>query len=264
MNIYETILSQLKTRFSNLGLGDSVLERVAKQLAGTVDKEELIAPAVDGAEGYLKMMQAELDRVRGEKSGLQKELEELKNAEKERTESEAKAKKAQQEEAAKKLKEEEAAKKARTAAERDKTPQETTEQIIERILKERLDGMAQEYSKQTKKQQEEIEKLNERIRQADEAKAAAEHMASCKKTARELGISEAYDPVIVSFATTAKDHASFEQMAKSFKQSLVDDTASSATPPQTAEQKEEKEAEAIASLIDEGTRKIVDAGKASK
>lgn len=60
----DKILQQLKTKYSNLGLSVKTLEGFAEQLATTVTEETQIEGAVHGAEFYLKIAQAEADRVR--------------------------------------------------------------------------------------------------------------------------------------------------------------------------------------------------------
>lgn len=60
----DKILQQLKTKYSNLGLSVKTLEGFAEQLANQVTEESQIEGAVQGAEFYLKIAQAEADRVR--------------------------------------------------------------------------------------------------------------------------------------------------------------------------------------------------------
>jgi len=60
----DKILQQLKTKYSNLGLSVKTLEGFAEQLANGVTDETQIEGAVQGAEFYLKIAQAEADRVR--------------------------------------------------------------------------------------------------------------------------------------------------------------------------------------------------------
>lgn len=73
------ILDALKTKYANLGVSDSVLDRVAENLAKTVTEEDGIEAAVSSAEivSLLKAIQGEGDRLRSEKASLTKELEEL-------------------------------------------------------------------------------------------------------------------------------------------------------------------------------------------
>lgn len=74
----EKIFNALKTKYSNFGFGDKALEGVAESLARTVTKEEDIETAVSGVEPLLKSLQPQFDQLRNEKSGLQKQLDELK------------------------------------------------------------------------------------------------------------------------------------------------------------------------------------------
>ncbi|WP_159461426.1 hypothetical protein [Dysgonomonas massiliensis] len=57
---------------------DSAFNGVADTLEKTITDESQIENAVAGVEGYMKLIQGESDRVRGEKATLQKELDELK------------------------------------------------------------------------------------------------------------------------------------------------------------------------------------------
>lgn len=72
------ILNALKTKYSNLGFGDKAFDGVASYLSGSVTEESQIETAIAGVESLLKSFQGEADKVRGEKSNLQKELDELK------------------------------------------------------------------------------------------------------------------------------------------------------------------------------------------
>ena len=77
----EKILLALKTKYAALGLGDKVLDGVAESLSRTVSDEAGVETAVDGVEPLLKSFQSNYDQLRNEKSGLQKELDELKKGE---------------------------------------------------------------------------------------------------------------------------------------------------------------------------------------
>lgn len=72
------VLASLKTKYSNLGLSEKTLDGYAEKLAENIKEESEIENVVSGAEWMLKLAQAETDKVRGEKSQLQKQLEELK------------------------------------------------------------------------------------------------------------------------------------------------------------------------------------------
>ena len=77
----EKILSELKTKYKNLGLSDETYEGVANQLALSVKEETEIATAVTGAEGLLKSIQKYADSrvtsVKTEADTLKKKLEEM-------------------------------------------------------------------------------------------------------------------------------------------------------------------------------------------
>lgn len=74
----DKILSALKTKFSNLGFGEKALSGVADYLISTITEEAQIETAISGVENLLKAFQGDIDRVRTEKSDLQKQYEELK------------------------------------------------------------------------------------------------------------------------------------------------------------------------------------------
>lgn len=80
MTIEQLLLASLKTKYSNLGLGDKILSGYAASLAKTVKDEKDIETAVAGVEDQLKIYQSILDSHNTKLSGLQKELEELKKA----------------------------------------------------------------------------------------------------------------------------------------------------------------------------------------
>lgn len=255
------ILSSLKTKYAHLGLGDNILERMAESLAPSVTSEEQIETAVSGVESYLKLMQTEFDKFRNEKSGLQKELDKLQKDAEARRKAEEEAKKKAEEETAKKAEEEARRKAEKEANEGNTPPAETTEQIVARLLEANNAKIAKSYEEKLSAQQAEIKTLTDRLKADDEARQQAERAADFKARAKNLGIATAYDSVVASFIATSKDADDFESKIKSFKQSLTDDGSKSATPPDTPQQKQEKENEAIASLINEGTRKIVEQSK---
>lgn len=72
------ILSQLKTKYSNLGFGEKAFDGVADYLSKTVTEESQIEAAIAGVEPLLKAFQGDVDKVRTEKSELQKQYDELK------------------------------------------------------------------------------------------------------------------------------------------------------------------------------------------
>jgi len=74
----DKILSALKTKYSNLGFGEKAFSGVADYLISTITEEAQIETAISGVENLLKAFQGDIDRVRTEKSDLQKQYEELK------------------------------------------------------------------------------------------------------------------------------------------------------------------------------------------
>lgn len=74
----EKILVALKTKYKTFGFGDKAFDGVADYLSKTVAEESQIETAISGGEGLLKAFQENIDTVRNEKSGLQKQLDELK------------------------------------------------------------------------------------------------------------------------------------------------------------------------------------------
>jgi hypothetical protein len=74
----EKILVALKTKYKTLGFSEKAFDGVADYLSKTVTEESQIETAISGVEGLLKSFQGDVDFVRNEKSGLQKQLDELK------------------------------------------------------------------------------------------------------------------------------------------------------------------------------------------
>lgn len=74
----EKILVALKTKYKTFGFSEKAFDGVADYLSKTVTEESQIETAIDGVEGLFKGFQGDVDFVRNEKSGLQKQLDELK------------------------------------------------------------------------------------------------------------------------------------------------------------------------------------------
>ena len=74
----DKILVALKTKYKTFGFGDKAFDGVADYLSKTVTEEGQIETAIGGVEGLLKAFQGDIDTVRNEKSGLQRQLDELK------------------------------------------------------------------------------------------------------------------------------------------------------------------------------------------
>lgn len=72
------ILQALKTKYKNLGFGDKAFDGVADHLSKTITEETQIDTAVAEVETLLKAFQGDNDKLRGERTNLQKELDELK------------------------------------------------------------------------------------------------------------------------------------------------------------------------------------------
>jgi hypothetical protein len=75
----QKILDALKTRYSNLGLGDKALDGVASFLEKTVTDEANIDTVVagDNVSAMLKAMQSSFDSLRGRNTELQRQLDEI-------------------------------------------------------------------------------------------------------------------------------------------------------------------------------------------
>lgn len=114
----EKIASELRNRYSNLGLGDKAFHGVASFLEKTVTREEDIADAVaaDDVRALLTAIQGETDRLRADKSAAEKALKEARENAKETEESEVAAllKQMQAEQAALKAELEQSRKETRT------------------------------------------------------------------------------------------------------------------------------------------------------
>lgn len=74
----EKIINALKTKYSNLGFGQKVFDGVASYLEKTVTEDSQIETVVTGVEPLLKAFQSDVDKIRTEKSSLQKQFDEYK------------------------------------------------------------------------------------------------------------------------------------------------------------------------------------------
>lgn len=72
------IKEALKTKYAALGLSEEVFDGVAESLEKTVTEESQIETAIAGVEKILQSFQKVADQMRNEKSGLQKQLDDLK------------------------------------------------------------------------------------------------------------------------------------------------------------------------------------------
>lgn len=75
----ETVLKTLKQEYPNLGLSEKVLDGVADILKETITEESKLIETVKGVETLLKNLQSDVDKERGQKVALQKELNDLKS-----------------------------------------------------------------------------------------------------------------------------------------------------------------------------------------
>lgn len=98
--MFEKILQELKTKYKNLGLSETILKVMAETLAKTVEKEEEVENAVAGVEGQMKIYQSFADQNRT----LQTEISNLKKGSEGKTEEQkaAEAKAAKEKEEAEK------------------------------------------------------------------------------------------------------------------------------------------------------------------
>lgn len=87
--MFEKILKELKTKYANLGLSETILKVMAETLAKTVEKEEEVETAVAGVEGQMKIYQSFADQNRT----LQTEITNLKKAGEGKTEEKKEEKK---------------------------------------------------------------------------------------------------------------------------------------------------------------------------
>jgi chromosome segregation ATPase len=71
------IKEALKTAYKNAGFSDKALDGLAEHLATSVTEESQIEQAITGVEPLLKVFQSETDRVRTEKTAVEKKLAEL-------------------------------------------------------------------------------------------------------------------------------------------------------------------------------------------
>lgn len=87
--MFEKILKELKTKYANLGLSETILKVTSETLAKTVEKEEEVETAVAGVEGQMKIYQSFADQTRT----LQTEITNLKKAGEGKTEEKKEEKK---------------------------------------------------------------------------------------------------------------------------------------------------------------------------
>ena len=199
------ILVALKTKYKTFGFGDKAFDGVADYLSKTVTEESQIETAISGVEGLLKAFQGDIDTVRNEKSGLQKQLDELK-----------------------------------TKIE-NSNPNPNPEE-----KKDDVPVWAQALIDSNKSLLTEVSILKQE-------KLQATRQEQIMAKAKEYGIPENY-----AKRCAIKDDEDLDVYFKDLKQEFANDGFKGVIPPESAETKIEKENESIASMINEGTKTIVE------
>lgn len=199
------ILVALKTKYKTFGFGDKAFDGVADYLSKTVTEESQIETAISGVEGLLKAFQGDIDTVRNEKSGLQKQLDELK-----------------------------------TKIENPNPNPKPEEK------KDDVPAWAQALIDSNKSLLTEVSTLKQE-------KLQATRQEQIMAKAKEYGIPKNY-----AKRCAIKDDEDLDAYFKDLKQEFANDGFKGVTPPESAEEKIEKESESIAKMIDEGTKTIVE------
>ena len=98
--------------------------------------------------------------------------------------------------------------------------------------------------------------LSDKLTQFETEKAQATRSQQILAKAKEYGIPENY-----AKRCAIKDDEDLDAYFKDLKQEFANDGFEGVTPPESAEEKIEKESESIAKMIDEGTKTIVEQNK---
>ena len=98
--------------------------------------------------------------------------------------------------------------------------------------------------------------LSDKLTQFETGKAQATRSQQILAKAKEYGIPENY-----AKRCAIKDDEDLDVYFKDLKQEFANDGFKGVTPPESAEEKIEKESESIAKMIDEGTKTIVEQNK---
>ena len=199
------ILVALKTKYKTFGFGDKAFDGVADYLSKTVTEESQIETAISGVEGLLKAFQGDIDTVRNEKSGLQKQLDELK-----------------------------------TKIENPNPNPKPEEK------KDDVPAWAQALIDSNKSLLAEVSTLKQE-------KLQATRQEQIMAKAKEYGIPKNY-----AKRCAIKDDEDLDVYFKDLKQEFANDGFEGVNPHESAETKIEKENESIASMINEGTKTIVE------
>lgn len=200
----EKILVALKTKYKTFGFGDKAFDGVADYLSKTVTEESQIETAISGVEGLLKSFQGDIDTVRNAKSGLQKELDELKkkieNADKDKDK------------------------------DKDKDVPAWAQALID--------------SNKT---------LSEKLTAYEAEKAQAQRNSQISAVAKKYGI-----PEFMLKDRNIPENTDLDTYFKDMKQEMSNSGFQFAKAPETAEQKQEKEASEFAKMIEADTKSIVE------
>lgn len=201
----EKILVALKTKYKTFGFGDKAFDGVADYLSKTVTEESHIETAIGGVEGLLKAFQGDIDTVRNEKSGLQKELDELK---------------------------------AKTG---NPNPDPEEKPDMATIIANAISAA--------------VKPISDKLTQIETEKIQASRQEQILAKAKEYGIPESQ-----AKRYGIPDDADLDAYFKDAKQELVDAGLASVKSPETGGDTK-TETEAIASMISEGTKEIVESKK---
>ena len=200
----EKILVALKTKYKTFGFGEKAFDGVADYLSKTVTDESQIETAIGGVEGLLKAFQGDIDTVRNAKSGLQKELDELKkkieNADKDKDK------------------------------DKDKDVPAWAQALID--------------SNKT---------LSEKLTAYEAEKAQAQRNSQISEVAKKYGI-----PEFMLKDRNIPESTDLDTYFKDMKQEMSNSGFQFAKVPETAEQKQEKEASEFAKMIEADTKSIVE------
>jgi hypothetical protein len=101
-----------------------------------------------------------------------------------------------------------------------------------------------------------VKPLSDKLAQFETEKSQATRQEQIMAKAKEYGIPENY-----AKRCAIKDDEDLDTYFKDLKQEFANDGFKGVTPPESAEEKIEKESESIAKMIDEGTKTIVEQNK---
>ena len=200
----EKILVALKTKYKTFGFGDKAFDGVADYLSKTVTEESQIETAISGVEGLLKSFQGDIDTVRNAKSGLQKELDELK-------------------------------KKIENA---DKDKDKDKDKDVPAWAQALIDSN---------------KSLSEKLTAYEAKEAQAQRNSQISAVAKKYGI-----PEFMLKDRNIPENTDLDTYFKDMKQDMSNSGFKFAQAPETAEQKQDKEASEFAKMIEADTKSIVE------